>query len=167
VDTDPSGYQALSIREAHRGLMIPPSMVRADSSLYEVAEAGIRNPGARVISVVDGDEQLVGLIPVAAIIEHLLVELAAPELRHSLPDVVLGHVYARHLGAHQAKDIMYQPVTVGLNGTVRDALRLMQRNRLDGLPITDERGRVVGYADQLELLSVMIPAIRSRGRGGG
>ena len=47
---------------------------------------------------------------------------------------------------------MQQPACVRVSETVGDALRLMQRRSLVGLPITDEQDRVVGYVDQLELL---------------
>ena len=47
--------------------------------------------------------------------------------------------------------------------TVRDAFERMHHAKLNGLPITDGDGRVIGYVDQLELLLVWV---RASGRHG-
>jgi CBS domain-containing protein len=157
VNPDASAYLALSMRAAHHKLTIPPTTVWADDSLYEVAAASIGNPGARVISVVAGTGRLVGVIPVAAVVEHLLFELGG-DVRSTTPDIMLGRKYAHQMEVHQAKHVMYRPATIRMSGTVQEALRLMQVDGLEGLPITDEQDQVVGYADQLELLLLGIPA---------
>lgn len=148
---NPSAYLAMSLRAAHHQLTIPPTIVSADDSLDEVAAASVGNPGARVISVIAGVGRLVGVIRVAAVIEHLLLKLGA-DVGRTTPDLALSLRYAHELSVHQAKHIMHRPVTIQMSGTVQEALRLMQVDRLEGLPITDEQDRVVGYADQLELL---------------
>lgn len=160
MDTDAFGYLSTLMRETRHLLTILPTIVRADESLYGVAQSGIRNPGARVISVIDDQEKLVGVIPVTAVIEHFLLKLGAPAVLSTTPNIVQSKKLARHLGVHQAKDVMQQPASVPVSGTVGDALRLMQLRGLAGLPITDEQDRVVGYADQLELLTAQIHAYR-------
>jgi CBS domain-containing protein len=157
VSPNASAYLAMLLREAHHELTIPPTTVWADDSLDEVAAASVGNPGARVISVIGAAGRLVGVITVAAVIEHLLLELGA-DVGRTTPDIALGRKYAHELSVHQAKHLMYRPVTIRMSGTVQEALMLMQVDRLEGLPITDEQDRVVGYADQLELLSLGIRA---------
>jgi CBS-domain-containing membrane protein len=153
VHPDASAYFAMSMREAHHQLTIPPTTVWADDRLDEVVAASVANPGARVIAVIAGAEHLVGVMPVAAVIEHLLLRLGVGG-RSTTPEIVLGRKYAHLAAVHLAKDLMYRPVMVRMNGTVQAALRLMQVERLEGLPITDEQEQVVGYADQLELLAL-------------
>jgi CBS domain-containing protein len=148
------------MRETRHLFTILPTLVPADESLYGVAQSGIRNPGARVISVIEEQRKLVGVIPVAAVIEHLLLEFASPVVLSTTPTIIQTRKLAHHLGVHQAQDIMQQPASVPVSGTVGDALRLMQLRSLRGLPMTDEQGRVVGYVDQLELLTAQIHAYR-------
>ncbi len=160
VDTDAPGYLSTQMQETRHLLTILPTVVRADESLHGVAQSGIRNPGTQVISVIEEQRKLVGIIPVTAVIEHLLFEFAASVMLNTTPTIVQSRKLALHLRVHQAKDIMQQPASVPVSGTVGDALRLMRLRGLAGLPITDEQNRVVGYADQLELLTVQIHAYR-------
>jgi len=160
VDSDASGKLSTLIGDMRHLLTILPTIVRTDESLYGVAQAVIRNPGARVIAVIGEQRKLVGVIPVTAVVEHLHFEVGTPTALHKTPTIVYGRKLARHLGVHDAKDIMQQPTSVPVSGTVGDALRLMQLRGLAGLPITDEQNRVVGYADQLELLTTQIHAYR-------
>jgi hypothetical protein len=53
---------------------------------------------------------------------------------------------------------MHRPLTIRLHQTIREALTILQFDGLEGLPITDEQGQIVGYADELELLSLGIHA---------
>jgi CBS-domain-containing membrane protein len=152
VPADPS----LRMQELRDVLTILPTVVRADESLYGVAQSFIRNPGARVISVIGARQTLVGIIPVTAVTEHFLFNLAAPLVLSPTPTIAETRKLARHLSVQQAKDIMQQPACVRVSETVGDALRLMQLRGLVGLPITNEQDRVVGYADQLELLTAQI-----------
>ncbi|MBA3390597.1 MAG: CBS domain-containing protein [Rubrobacter sp.] len=110
--------------------------------------------------MIEEQKKLVGVIPVTAVIEHLLFEFAAPAVLSTTPTIAECRKLARHLSVQQAKDIMQQPACVRVNETVGDALRLMQLRGLGGLPITDEQDRVVGYADQLELLTTQVRAYR-------
>jgi CBS domain-containing protein len=135
----------------HR-LTIRPTVVRADASLESVAEAVRQNPAARVIGVIDEQARLMGVIPVRAVVEHLLWVDAAAIVLGPAPTMTQSLTLARALSAQQAQDLMQPPLSVAASGTVGEALRLMQRRGLTGLPITDEQGRVVNYVDPLELL---------------
>jgi CBS domain-containing protein len=156
VDMNASDYLSTPIQEMRHMLMLMPTVVRSDESLYGVAQSGIRNPGVRVISVIEEQSRLIGVISMTAVIEHLLFKLGAPSVLSATPTIVQSRRLAHQLRMHRARDIMQQPASVHVNRTVGDALRLMQRRGFAGLPITDEQDRVVGYADQLELLTVQI-----------
>jgi CBS domain-containing protein len=160
VDTEVTGSHPTPMREMRHWLTILPTLVRADESLDGVAQAGIRNPGARVISVVETQEKLVGVILVTAVVEHLLFELSVWPALNTTPNIVQSKLLTRRLRVRLAKDIMQSPASVRDSGTAGEALRLMQLRGLGGLPITDDQNRVVGYADQLELLTILIHAYR-------
>jgi len=154
MTTPESVTQNTSIRDADTLLSIEPIVVQSEDDLQHVAEAAAKQPGARVISVVDTTERLVGIIPVHVLVNEIFLKI--------VPEQFLGEIltydrvlaYANHLGARTAGDIMLAPVFVHLDDTVRDAFGRMHRAELIGLPITDDAGRILGYVDQLELLLV-------------
>jgi hypothetical protein len=94
----------MPLRDVHHQLTIPPTTVWADDSLHDVASASAGNPGARVIAVVAGAGHLVGIIPMAAIIEHLLLELGT-DVRRTTPDIVLGRKYVHQMEKHIRRSI--------------------------------------------------------------
>ena len=139
------------MREALRALTIEPTRVRAEDELSRVADAARWNLGCRVISV-ERDGQLVGVIPLATLTDQLQLESASGSAMIRISD--RAGKYFRQVNAETAGDLMIKPVAVDLDARVEEALTLMQVNALEGLPIWDEGGRVVGYADKLELMSI-------------
>ena len=47
--------------------------------------------------------------------------------------------------------MIVEPVTLGPDARVADALELMARYRISGIPVTDERGRLVGILTNRDL----------------
>ena len=55
--------------------------------------------------------------------------------------------------------MIVDPVTLRPDATVRDALELMSRYRISGLPVVEgPSGRLVGIVDRADLLHGLIPA---------
>jgi CBS-domain-containing membrane protein len=83
-----------------------------------------------------------------------------------VPEEFLGEIsdmddvleYAQHIRARTAADIMLEPVALHVNQTVRDAFEVMHKAHVNGLPIVDDKSRVTGYVDQLEMLMVWVQA---------
>ena len=151
-----------TIAETDRLLSMEPVVVRAGAGLRETAELAVQNPGCRVLAVVDGDERLAGVLPVRTLVNDVFLKLVPEEFLGEITDLEAAHKYAEHVGARTAGDIMLEPVAVGPEDTVRTAFERMHESKLNGLPITDDDRRVVGYVDQLELLLVWV---RATGRG--
>jgi CBS domain-containing protein len=161
--TPESITQATPIAEADLLLRMEPVVVDAGDSLRTVAERAVENTGCRVITVVDGEERLVGVIPVRVLVNDIFLKIVPEEFLGEILDLEGALKYAEHVGARTARDIMLPPVSVRRDDSVRDAFERMHEAKLNGLPITDEGGRVVGYVDQLELLLVWV---RATGRDG-
>ena len=156
--TPESITQATPIAEADTILRMEPVVVRAGASLYTVAEAAVENTGCRVIAVVDDDERLIGLIPIRVLVNDIFLKIVPEEFLGEILDYEGALKYAEHVGARTAGDILQPPKSVRRDETVRDAFERMHAAKLNGLPITDESNRVVGYVDQLELLLVWVHA---------
>lgn len=155
--------QQTPIAEADRFLRMEPVIVRREDSLERLAHMAVDNTGCRVLSVVDDDGRLVGVIPVRVLVNDIFLKIVPEEFLGEISDIEAVMKYAEHIGARTAGDIMLEPVSVRRDETVRDAFRRMHEAKLNGLPIVDERGRVAGYVDQLELLLVWVHATGRRG----
>jgi CBS domain-containing protein len=151
------------IAEADRMLQMEPVVVAAGASLRETAERAVENTGCRVISVVDADRRLMGVLPVRILVNDIFLKIVPEEFLGEITDLDAAMKYAEHVGARTAGDIMLEPVSVHPEETVRIAFERMHAHRLNGLPITDGDERVTGYVDQLELLIVWV---RATGRSG-
>jgi CBS domain-containing protein len=156
--TPESITQATPIADADTILRMGPVVVPAGASLHAVAEAAVENTGCRVIAVVDDDEHLVGVIPIRVLVNDIFLKIVPEEFLGEILDYEGALKYAEHVGARTAADIMHTPVSVRRDESVRDAFERMHAAKLNGLPITDESNRVVGYVDQLELLLVWVRA---------
>ena len=150
--------QRTPIAEADRLLRIGPVIVRAGDSLKHLAELAVESAACRVLSVVDESGRLMGLIPIRVLVNDIFLKIVPEEFLGEIADYQAVLKYAAHVGARTAGDIMEEPVGVRLEETVRDAFERMHAHRLNGLPITDASGVVVGYIDQLELLLVWVQA---------
>ncbi|MEX0625684.1 MAG: CBS domain-containing protein [Chloroflexota bacterium] len=151
--------QATSIGEVDRLLRgTDPILVNLGDSLHRLAKMAVERPGCRVLSVVDESGLLVGLVPVRLLVNDIFLKIVPEEFLGVITDMDDVMEYARHLGARTAGDIMLRPTSVRRDATVRDAFETMHHARLNGLPIVDEKGRVVSYLDQLELLLVWVRA---------
>ncbi len=88
-----------------------PIIVTADRSLHRLAEQAVENPGCRVMSVIDGDARLIGLIPVRVLVNDIFLKIVPEEFLGEIQDVEAALKYAGHIRARTAGDIM---LTAGL-----------------------------------------------------
>jgi CBS domain-containing protein len=146
------------VAEADRLLSAEPVIVGLADSLETIAHKAVEHPTCRIISVVDDERRLVGLIPVRMLVNDIFLKIVPEEFLGGIADVDAALEYARHIAARTAADIMIEPVSVTADETVRTAFERMHHSRLNGLPIVDADGRVTGYLDQLEMLIVWTQA---------
>ncbi len=115
-----------------------------------------------MIAVVDANRRLLGVLPVRVLVNDVFLKIVPEEFLGEITDLEAVLKYAGHVGARTAGDVMVDPVSVHPDETVRTAFERMHVSHLNGLPITDRDERVVGYVDQLELLTVWVRATGSR-----
>ena len=150
-----------AIADADRLLTAEAVVVHRHDNLEIIAQRAVDNPICRVLSVVDEEEHLVGLIPIRILVNDIFLKIVPEEFLGEIADLDAALQYASHIAARTASDIMIEPVSVRPSETVRTAFERMHHSRMNGLPICDSEGRVIGYLDMLELLLVWI---RSTGR---
>ena len=149
------------IAEADLLLTAEAVVVHREDNLEAIAQRAVDNPICRVLSVVDDSERLIGLIPIRVLVDDIFLKIVPEEFLGEIADLEAALEYASHIAARTAADIMIEPASLRPTDTVRTAFERMHHSRMNGLPICDPEGRVIGYLDMLELLLVWI---RSTGR---
>lgn len=135
-----------------------PIIVHEADALQHLAELAVDRPECRVISVVDDAERLIGLVPIRTLVNDIFLKIVPEEFLGDITDLESALRYASDLGVRTAADVMTEPTWIRPEETVRDAFERMHHANLNGLPITDADGRIVGYLDQLELLLAWVRA---------
>ncbi len=151
--------QSTRIEEAGARLRgTEPIVVHETDSLQHLAELAVERPECRVISVVDDAQRLIGLVPIRTLVNDIFLKIVPEQFLGEITDLEGALRYATDLGVRTAADVMVEPVWIRPEETVRDAFERMHNANLNGLPITDAGGRIVGYLDQLELLLAWVRA---------
>lgn len=140
-----------------------PIVVRARDSLRHLAEQAVRNPVCRVLSVVDDEDRLIGLVPVADLLDDIFLKVVPEESLGAIEDVPDALRYAAHIGARTAADIMREPVWVTADDTLRVIFHRLHPADITGIPVTDADRHVIAYVDQLELMMAWIAASGRQG----
>jgi CBS domain-containing protein len=137
-------------------LNLEPTLVLPNAPLDDVARAMLAHPGAHVACVVAEDGRLVGLIGLEALTDDLFLHIMPEESLSEITDLEHVAQFARMSRMRTAGDAMQSPAWVKRGETVKDAFKRMHENHLSGLPMVDERYRVVGYINLLGLLAMCL-----------
>lgn len=140
-----------AIRDVEGVLDIEPNIVHASDQLVDVARRAFARPSTRVLSVVDAEDRLVGLLPVLRVVEEIVARVAPEQLLADISTVEQASRFAEEVTARTVGDLMLAPLFLRLDDTVSDAFSAMHVHHLSGLPVVDEDRRVVAYVDVLEL----------------
>jgi CBS domain-containing protein len=142
------------VEEAAAVLDLEPTIVSADTPLDQVSQAMLAHPNVHVACVVGDDGQLAGLLRLRALVDALFFHIIPEEFLGEIVDLEDAMDFAGKSGMRTAADAMQDPVWVKRGETVKDAFKRMHENALTGLPVVDERYRIVGYINLLELMAV-------------
>ncbi len=148
-------------------LDLTPVVVSTDASLEEIIGAMLAEPDVSVACVVNEEKRLVGLIDAVTLADAFLLTIFPEEYLSELSDLKEVEEFARRTGMRQAADIMREPVWVKVTDTIQQAFHLLHKHKLPGIPVVDDRYRVVGYINLLELMGLCVRSVSSPDQGGG
>jgi len=134
-------------------LDLEPTIVRPDTPLDVVAQAMLDHCNVHVACVVAEDGRLIGLIGLRRLADDLFFHIMPEEFLSEVTDLEEAMQYAEKSRMRVAADAMQEPVWVKPEDKMKDAFRRMHENRLSGLPVVDDRYRVIGYINLLELMA--------------
>lgn len=137
-------------------LGLEATIVSAETQLEDVAQAMLARPKVHLASVVAEDGRLIGLLKLGELADNMFFHILPEEFLSEITDLEKLMDYADKTRMLTARDAMIPPVWIKRGETVTEAFRRMHDNKLPGLPLVDERYRVIGYINLLELLSLCV-----------
>ncbi|NPV09685.1 MAG: CBS domain-containing protein [Anaerolineae bacterium] len=137
-------------------LNLQPTIVKADTTLDEVARALLEHPSVLAACVEDDNGRLIGLVDLESVAEDLFFYILPEEFLSEVVDLEKALAFAKRSRLRTAADAMKPPVWVKLGETVREAFRRMHENHILGLPVVNDQYCVVGFINMLELLTIFI-----------
>lgn len=134
-------------------MLLRPTIVSEDTPLDAVACEMMANPNNHVVSVLDSNGRLSGLLDLSMLGDDLFFHIFPEEFLTELTD--LEHVmdFAQMSRMRTAGDAMRKPVWIKTGDTIKEAFKRMHDNKLPGLPVIDDGYHVTAYINLLTLLS--------------
>ncbi len=134
-----------------RMLVTPhPVFVNKNESADEIARAFIANPRLKSVYVVDDKLELLGKVTLKKLIKHEFIDLLPSHFG------ILDFNALEFIGKKNAEDLMFSAIYINDEDTLKTAFVKMYENDLDELPVVDNKNRLIGNIDLLELLTVLI-----------
>jgi acetoin utilization protein AcuB len=132
-----------------------PVTIRADDGIDEGLHL-MRERRVRRLPVIDASGRMVGIVSDKDLLH------AAPSPATSLSVHELHYLLAKL----KIKQVMSSPViTVTPDTPVEEAARIMADNKIGGLPVLDESGRLAGIITETDIFKVLLLLLGARERG--
>jgi CBS domain-containing protein len=148
------------IAEVLENLSLEPTVVRPNTPLDQVAYAMVLHANVHVVCVVEEESRLVGILDLRTLADDLFFHILPEEFLSEITDLEHLMEFAELSQIRTAGDAMSEPVWVKPEETVKEAFIRMHEHKLPGLPVVDERYRVVGYINLLNLLSSCLECLQ-------
>lgn len=149
-------FEAMTVAEADRLLGLEPILASPDEPLLALIRRAVASPACRVIGVVGETGRLIGLIPLGDLAFAAFVRVMPEIFLREARDALQGGEFARMAHASTASEVMRPPDAVRLSDTLELAYGRLLAARLEGLPIVDDAGHVVGYLNLPEFLGAWL-----------
>ncbi len=149
-------FEAMTVAEADRLMTIEPTLIRPEETLLAAIRRVVEQPGCRVLCVVDAEQRLLGLLPIGDLAFAAFVRVMPEVFLHEARDLPQGGEFAPMAHARTAAEVLRPPDAVRPSDTLERAYGRLLAARLEGLPIVDDAGRVVGYLNLPEFLSAWL-----------
>ncbi len=130
--------------------------VGLDDNLAKVVETVVASPKQHVLPVIDNDGKLAGMIRLSTICGEALAHLAPELLMADIDSLDAVLEFADLEVARTAKELMVPAFSIREDARLVDAFRLFHSENITALPIVDDKSRLVGVIDAVQLLSMWV-----------
>ena len=138
-------------------LTLKPTIVRVDTSVFDVVNQLQENPGMPAACVVNNEDRLVGVITLKGLADVMMAPVM-PEAYINDPDGYEKAVQFADVNQLPiAATIMSDPVFVLETETLENTYQRMKDRNLSGLPVVDKLYRVKGFITLIGLMTVCFP----------
>lgn len=131
----------MKVNDVYRKITKVAEKVHPEDKLEEVIKKVLKSKLSRAVYVVDENDELVGIIRMREILKILGMKYLQEDAFTLLSDIL----------AKTAKDVMIEPVSVSVDDSVGEALKIAVRYELEDVPVT-KRGKVIGDLNCFEIL---------------
>lgn len=160
---DWSTQKNMAVSEVLPQLTIQPTIVRVDTSLFDVVTQLQVNPGMPAACVVNKEERLVGVIPLKGLADVMMAPVMPEAYIHDSEGYEKALRFADVNQLPVAAAIMSDPVYVIENETLEQTYQRMREWNLSGLPVLDKLYRVKGFITLLGLMTACFPPRKDAG----
>jgi nitrogen regulatory protein P-II 1 len=161
---DWSRQKNMAVSEILHQLTILPTIVRVDTSLFDVITELQGNPGMPAACVINKEDRLVGVIPLKGLADVMMAPVMPEAYIHDSEGYDKALRFADVNQLPVAAAIMVDPVYVIETETLEQTYQRMREWSLSGLPVLDKLYRVKGFITMLELMTACFPPRRDPGR---
>lgn len=154
---DWSKQKNMMVSEVLPQLAIQPTIVRVDTSLFDVVTQLQINPGMPAACVVNKEDRLVGVIPLKGLADVMMAPVMPEAYIHDSEGYEKALRFADVNQLPVAAAIMSDPVYVIENETLEHTYQRMREWNLSGLPVLDKLYRVKGFITMLGLMTACFP----------
>lgn len=138
------------VKDISHLIVMEPALVSSEASIREVMEKIILDTRSRHAYIVDEEGVLMGSIRVNNLIQYLFPTSTLLES----PGEFQISSFLYYTKARQARDIMnVNPSYVHESTPIVEMIRIMTKEKINELPIVDNRKRVIGEVNVLEIIA--------------
>ncbi|RLC44775.1 MAG: hypothetical protein DRH70_08430 [Candidatus Coatesbacteria bacterium] len=147
-------FDDLTVGDVRSLLVERATVIKPGEPIRALLEKMIEDPRTRHVYVVDDEGVLIGSVRMNTVVEHLFPLSAVLEYSGALT-MTSFHVF----GAKTADDLMNdEPCFVEESTSLSDMARILMREKINELPVVDERHRVIGEINVYEVIAAYLKA---------
>jgi CBS domain-containing protein len=149
-------FEGMTVAEADRLMTIEPTLIHPDETLIAAIRRVVEQPACRVLCVVDPNQRLLGLLPIGDLAFAAFVRVMPEVFMRQMRTLSQGREFAAMLHSRTVGDAMRPALALRPADRLEEAFAKLLDANLEGLPIVDDRNRVIGYLNLPEFLSAWL-----------
>jgi CBS domain-containing protein len=145
------------VKDAYNLIVVNPVVVYPKSKIFEAIEKILKEPRTRTVYVIDRTKKLYGIIS----LQHLL-DISMKYIDINSKEIYSFSNYNLNILKDDIMEVIEKPFHVKLDDKLSTALRIMRGHNTNELAVIDNKGRLIGELNGMEILTHINNAISRR-----
>jgi CBS domain-containing protein len=137
----------LLVEDVYDSLVSKPPVVKKGCKLKDAIDVLIKRPISRKVYVTDRKGILLGTVTVTTLLRQ-----AGYRMRVRKPGVISFFKFLSEIFKENVEEFMEPPVCITKKDRLVDVTKFMVENRLNDLPVVDEKNKLIGELNSIEIL---------------